>query len=164
MSIPISRSDTVVPTRRRPTTPADLHRLAGVARDRGIRHYQEATTGAWFATSATKPGAVYDVTGYSCTCEGFVYHGRCSHHSALLARLGWLPDVADVTPAPTPITAAATVPCRACGGRGLDPACGGHPSPSGPVTCECERCDGAGRRPAPTLTRPVADLVAIAAD
>ena len=88
MEIPTTSYDTVVPIRRRPITPAGLHRLAGVARDRGIRLYQEATTGAWFATSATTPGAVYDVTGYSCTCPGFCHHQRCSHHAALLERLG----------------------------------------------------------------------------
>ena len=164
MNIPTTSYDTVVPTRRRPTTPADLHRLAGLARDRGIRLYQERATGAWYATSATDPGAVYHLTGYSCSCPGFTAWQRCSHHAALLDRLGWLPDIAAVTPAPTPITAAATAPCRACGGRGLDPACDGHPTAAGRVACECERCDGAGRQPAPTPIRPVADLVAVAAD
>jgi len=118
MEVPTTPHDTVVPVRRRPTTAEDLHRLAGVARDHGIRLFQEVTTGAWFATSATKPDAVYDVTGYSCTCEGFTAWQRCSHHAALLARLGWLPDIAAVPPAPTPITAAASAPCRTCRGRG----------------------------------------------
>jgi len=140
VNIPVTRYDTAVPTRRRPTTPEDLHRLAGLARDRGIRLFQESATGAWFATSATDANACYYVTGYSCTCEGFVYHQRCSHHAALLARLGWLPDIAAVTTAPTPITAAATVPCRACGGRGFDPACTGHATAAGVVTCECPVC------------------------
>ena len=100
-----TRYDTAVPTRRRPTTPADLHRLAGVARGRGIRLFREAATGAWFATSATKRGTVYYVTGLSCSCEGFVHHQRCSHHAALLARLNWLPAVAP--------------PCARCRGRGF---------------------------------------------
>jgi len=117
MEVPTTPYDTVVPTRRRPTTPADLHRLAGVARDRGIRLYQEATTGAWFATSATKPGAVYYVTGYSCTCEGFVYHQRCSHHAALLDRLGWLPDIAGNVAGSPPVAVAP--PCVRCRGRGF---------------------------------------------
>jgi|GEM_PF-2424152 len=115
MNIPTAPSDTVVPTRRRPNTPADLHRLAGLARDRGIQLFQERATGAWFATSATDPGAVYHLTGFSCSCQGFTAWQRCSHHAALLARLGWLPDIADVTPAPV----AVAPPCRRCRGRGF---------------------------------------------
>ena len=88
MNVPVTRYDTVVPTRRRPTTSEDLHRLAGLARDRGIRLFLAAV-------------------------------------------------------APT---------CRTCRGRGFDPACTGHPTAAGVVTCECPRCGGSGRRPAP---RPI---------
>ena len=116
MEVPTTPYDTVVPTHRRPTTPADLHRLAGVARDRGLRLYQERATGAWFATSATDPGAVYHLTGFSCSCPGFVFHQRCSHHAALLGHLGWLPAVAD---AATNVVVAVAPPCVRCRGRGF---------------------------------------------
>jgi len=85
VNIPVTRYDTVVPTRRRPTTPEDLHRLAGLARERGVRLFQEATSGAWYATSATDATACYALTGYSCACAGFTAWQRCSHHAALLA-------------------------------------------------------------------------------
>ena len=114
MNIPVTRYDTVVPTRRRPTTPEDLHRLAGLARERGVRLFQEATSGAWYATSATDATACYALTGYSCACAGFTAWQRCSHHAALLAELGWLPDIADMTPA----LVAGAPPCARCRGRG----------------------------------------------
>jgi len=116
VNIPTTPYDTVVSTRPRSTTPADLHRLAGVARERGIRLYQERATGAWYSTSATDANACYYVTGYSCTCAGFVYHQQCSHHAALLARLGWLPAVAGAT---TNVVAAVAPPCARCRGRGF---------------------------------------------
>ena len=115
MSIPVTRYDTAAPTRRRATSPEDLHRLAGLARERGIRIYQDRATGAWHATSATDPGAVYHLSGYSCTCAGFIAWQRCSHHSALLDHLGWLPPVADAPPAPV----AVAPPCRRSRGRGF---------------------------------------------
>jgi len=116
VNVPTTPDDTVVPTRRRPTTPEDLHRLAGVARARGIRLYQESATGAWYATSATDANACYYVTGYSCSCEGFTYAGRCQHHAALLKRLGWLPAVAAVTT--TNVVVVVAPPCTRCRGRG----------------------------------------------
>ncbi|MDP9357891.1 MAG: hypothetical protein M3R02_21915 [Chloroflexota bacterium] len=66
-------------TRRpvRPTTPADLWRLADQARANGVRLLAEGLSGERFATSATEPGTIYYVTGVSCTCRGFCYAGRC---------------------------------------------------------------------------------------
>ena len=84
-------------------------RLARVARERGIKVYQEQSTGCWFATSASQPGKAHYVTGVSCACEGFVHTGACTHNAALLDSLGWLPAV---EPAP------ATMPCLACRGAG----------------------------------------------
>ncbi len=126
------------PVRRpvRPTTPADLWRLADQARTNGVRLFTEAATGARFATSATEPGTVYYVTGLSCTCRGFCYAGRCQHHSLLLAELGWLPDLEPVP--------AAIVTCPPCGGRGIDPACAGHSVAGMTVHCPCFACDGVG--------------------
>ena len=85
-------------------------RLAQVARERRIQVFQEVATGQWFATSASKPETLHRVTALSCDCLGFVAHQRCSHHSALLAKLGWLPRVDGQSPA--------TVACIACGGSG----------------------------------------------
>ena len=115
MNIPTMPSDTVAPTRRRPASPADLHRLAGLARERNVQVFQDAPSGRWYATSATRPGACYYVTGLSCECEGFVYHQRCSHHAALLERLNWLPPVADAANA----LVAVAPPCARCHNRGF---------------------------------------------
>ena len=87
-------------TRRvRPTTPANLWRLAEQGEQNGVRILTECVSGERFATSASEPGTVYRLTARSCTCKGFAYHGRCQHHSLLLAQLGWLPDV-DPEPEP----------------------------------------------------------------
>ena len=66
-------------------------RLARTAQQRGIQVFREVTTGCWFASSASKPETLHRVTAVSCDCLGFVAHQRCTHHSALLARLGWFP-------------------------------------------------------------------------
>ncbi len=93
----------------RPTTPADLHRLADQGRSNGVIILTEGDTGARYATSATQPGTIYFVTGFSCSCPGFVGHQRCQHHSLLLAELGWLPGVEDETD-PVPVATPTPVP------------------------------------------------------
>ena|SRR5579884_3639172 len=84
-------------TRRqaRPTTPADLWRLAEQGERNGVRLLTECLSGERFATSASEPGVIYRLTAYSCACKGFAYWGRCQHHSLLLKELGWLPDLDD---------------------------------------------------------------------
>ncbi len=109
------------PTRRpvRPTTPADLWRLADQARANGVRLLSEGLSGERFATSAIDPGTVYRLTAYSCTCtcKGFCHTGRCQHHSLLLAELGWLPDT-DPVVIDVVILDEQPAPCRACRGEG----------------------------------------------
>jgi predicted RNA-binding Zn-ribbon protein involved in translation (DUF1610 family) len=153
-------------TRRKPTTPADLHRLAGIARQRGLRLF-EPQPGHWYCTSASSPRALHVVTGFSCDCAGFAQHGRCTHHSLLLSELGWLPD-----PDPEPIVdsdeeravmdaiwgpieailgvplrdpAPTSVSCPECGGAGViyvaECEHAGSPYP------RCTTCDGTGRLP-----------------
>ncbi len=109
---------------------ASIVRLAQTAQQRGIQVFREVTTGQWFATSTSNPGTLHRVTAVSCDCLGFVAHQRCSHHSALLAKLGWLPRIAEELPATEPCAfckstgefwaegdwSAST--CGACGGRG----------------------------------------------
>ena len=108
----------------RPATPRDLHRLAALARERGVRLLREAASGGWYATSASRPDTIYFVTALSCTCPGFCHHGRCTHNSLLLDRLGWLPEVDDEDPEPDPAAPAAvaspTAPCPECRGRGSE--------------------------------------------
>jgi len=71
----------------------DLHRLAAQAERAGVRILVDHTTGAHIATSATDTTACYTVSvGGGCTCRGYTYWGRCTHHSLLLAQLGLLPD------------------------------------------------------------------------
>ena len=93
-------------TRTRPATAADFHRLADLAQERGLRVF-EASPNHWYCTSHSDPFRLHVVTGFSCDCQGFITHQRCSHHAALLAHLGWLPEI-DPQPAP----------CRHCRGRG----------------------------------------------
>jgi hypothetical protein len=85
--------------RTRPATAEDFHRLPELAQARGLRVF-EAGPHQWFCTSHTDPFALHVVTGLSCDCRGFLHHQRCSHHAALLAHLGWLPELEVESPAP----------------------------------------------------------------
>src|SRR5215207_9139269 len=85
----------------RPTTPADLPRLAALAQARGLQLTQEHES-VWFCSSASNDDAHY-VTGLSCDCRGFQEHQRCTHLALLLDHLGWLPAMeTEDAPAPTP--------------------------------------------------------------
>ena len=71
----------------------DLRRLAAQAERSGVRVLVDHTTGMHVATSATDASACYTVSVVNgCTCRGFTFWNRCSHHSLLLAQLGLLPD------------------------------------------------------------------------
>ena len=106
--------DTVTTLRpSRPTTVADYHRLAGLARERGLRLFEPAPN-RWYCSSHSDPFALHVVTGWCCDCPAFWRHARCTHHSLLLAHLGWLPD-------PTP---PALAPCGYCSGRGWETVTG----------------------------------------
>ena len=114
----------------RPTTPADLHRLAAVAHARGLRLTQESAT-VWFCSSASQHSDPHYVTGLSCDCRGFMEHQRCTHHALLLAHLGWLPVLEAAAPAPQSCfrcSGSGRIPndqherfdrCASCGGRGV---------------------------------------------
>ena len=78
-----------------------VRRLAAHARARGIRVLHEPISGEYYTTSATDPERLYRVTGFSCSCPGFIRWGRCGHHALLLDHLGWL---GDDDPDPTPVT------------------------------------------------------------
>jgi hypothetical protein len=142
--------------RTRPATPEDLWRLADLAHARGLRVF-EVGSQRWFCTSHSNPFALHVVTGFSCDCRGFMEHQRCSHHAALLAHLGWLPELEDAAPASA--TVDTTTDCPAC------PACCG----CGVVTYRtfeerCTTCGGSGVRPNHHLHDvPPAPMVAAAA-
>lgn len=122
-------------------TPATdpLHRLAEAARDRGVRILREATSGEYYATSGSDPELCYRVTGYSCSCPGFLRWNRCGHHSLLLLQLGWLPDD-DPDPAPPAGSVrASTIPCSVCNGRGIEHPFGDH------LAVVCLTCSGTGQ-------------------
>ncbi len=72
-----------------------------------------STVGRYFAESASQPGRLWFLTGFSCQCPGFVHRQTCRHHRALMTALGWI----DGTPEPTP-PAPASSSCPACHGSG----------------------------------------------
>lgn len=108
------------------TLATDLWRLAEEAERRGIRILVEAISGEHYATSFSEANTIYRLTGFSCTCRGFMRWQRCTHHSLLLAQLGWLPDVEDDPdddPDPDSPGAAvrpAEVVCMTCRGLGRE--------------------------------------------
>lgn len=74
---------------------------AAQAREAGIHLFRESRTGAYFATSQSRPGTLHRVTLASCNCLGFVRHQHCRHHSALvMAHL--LEELGPQTPVPDP--------------------------------------------------------------
>jgi hypothetical protein len=125
----------------RPTTPADLHRLAAVAQARGLRLTQESET-VWFCSSASQHGDPHYVTGLSCDCRGFMEHQRCTHYALLLAHLGWLPEVEDVS---TMVESPAPEACLWCAGSGRIPNDDLHQYDA------CAACKGTGQRSAPAI-------------
>jgi hypothetical protein len=137
--------------RTRPATAEDFHRLPELAQARGLRVF-EAGPHQWFCTSHTDPFALHVVTGLSCDCRGFLHHQRCSHHAALLAHLGWLPELEVESPAPQQ--------CFWCSGSGR------IPNDQHERYDRCEPCGGTGvRKPSPAIRpygRPAVEIVAAA--
>jgi hypothetical protein len=88
-----------------------LMRLADKARTSGVKLYIDKVDGRFYASSRSQPGTLHRLTGFSCTCQGFIRHSRCAHLAALHSALGWLED--DPEPEPTPIST-----CVECHGTG----------------------------------------------
>ncbi len=124
--------------------PMDFWRLAEEAERRGIRVLVEPISGEHFATSASKENILYRLTHYSCTCKGFLHWQRCTHHSLLLAQLGWLPDPEPDPAPPTPALAAGEErePCPDCDGTGRVIAFFGPDDEQGEA--DCGPCGGVG--------------------
>jgi hypothetical protein len=72
-------------------------RLAAKARQQGVK-LTRGEDGRHYASSTSTPGKLHYVTGLSCDCRGFIAHGRCKHHSALLSALGWLQSDPETDP------------------------------------------------------------------
>jgi hypothetical protein len=75
-----------------------LTRLATQARASGVKLYQDRNDGRFYGSSRSQPGTLHRLTGFSCTCPGFVRHSRCAHLAALHSALGWI----NVDPEPEP--------------------------------------------------------------
>src|SRR4051812_14733877 len=90
-------------------TPADLHRLALLGKERCLQIFQDFH-GGYFVTSFRAPDRLHHVTAVSCDSPAFITHGRCSHHALLLADLGWLPPLDDEPDPAAPGAAAVPVP------------------------------------------------------
>ncbi len=126
--------------------PMDFWRLAEEAERRGIRILVEPISGEHFATSSSRANVLYRLTGFSCTCKGFLHWQRCTHHSLLLAQLGWLPDPEPepdpVPPAPALAAGEERAPCSDCDGTGRVIAFYGPEDEQGEA--DCGWCGGAG--------------------
>lgn len=89
-----------------------LIRLADQARTSGVKLYQDRLDGRFYASSRSQPGTFHRLSGFSCSCRGFLQHGRCAHLAALHSALGWL-DIPDPTPP-------ASTCCPTCNGTGSE--------------------------------------------
>lgn len=73
------------------TTIAAHHARADAYRAEGgkLRRFGDPFTPApyYVATSTTRQGHTHTVNLTSCSCLGFVHHGHCKHHSALVVAL-----------------------------------------------------------------------------
>lgn len=84
------------PVRTWRTTVHDLHRMADEAAARGLRVFTVVSTGGWLVSSQRDESVLYPVDPVGgCVCHGYQRHQRCSHYGALIAALGWLPDLPD---------------------------------------------------------------------
>jgi hypothetical protein len=81
-----------------------LTRLLAKAKAEGVTITRDQD-GRYFALSVSTPGKRYLVTGFSCECRGFITHGRCKHHAALLSAMGWLDDADPEPPRSGPAVA-----------------------------------------------------------
>jgi hypothetical protein len=161
--------------RTKPATAADFHRLADLAHERGLQLFRDGSR--WYCSSASKPGESHYVTGFSCTCPGFVSHQRCTHHALLLERLGWLPEVEsvenDLGGKKLPEVASGShfdAGNTAVSGKFLPPLadcpdCSGCGLQSFPgYALPCETCNGSGVKPSHHLhDAPAPPMVATAA-
>ncbi len=139
-------------------TPTDFWRLAEEAEQRGIRILVEPISGEHFATSGKKVDIVYRLTGFSCTCKGFLRWQRCTHHSLLLAQLGWLPDPEpepDPSPAFPALPVLELVPCPECDATGQVVAFFGPEDEPGET--DCGLCGGAGEIEPERIVEPEGD-------
>jgi hypothetical protein len=84
-----------------------------------------STQGRFYAASASHPGKLYLLTGFSCQCAGFAYRQTCRHHRALMTALGWTEEAPQRIPAPKQTPKAdpepLTVRCSGCNGVGSHP-------------------------------------------
>jgi hypothetical protein len=148
------RNQVMEERRTRPATAPDFHRLADLAQERGLRLFRDGPR--WYCSSASDAGGCHYVTGLSCGCPGFLHHQRCTHHAALLAHLGWLPEAEAEAPAST--LSAVPPACFWCQGSGR------IPNDQHERYDRCETCGGSGVRPSHHLhDAPPAPMVSAAA-
>ncbi len=143
-------------------TPHDFWRLAEEAEQRGITILVEPISGEHFATSSSKANILYRLTGFSCTCKGFLRWQRCTHHALLLAQLGWLPDLEgepepdpDPSPASPALSVPGLVPCPECDATGQVVAFFGPDDEQGET--DCGLCGGAGEIEPERIVEPEGD-------
>ena len=126
---------------------AALIRLADQARTTGVKLYQDRAEGRFYASSRSQPGTFHRLSGFSCSCQGFIRHGRCAHLAALHSALGWL-DPEPTPPAVLPESGKTSPSCPTCNGTGSE--CGTVPSGRSwrYENTVCTSCHGTGQRTA----------------
>jgi hypothetical protein len=112
-----------------------------------------STEGRFYAESASTPGTLYLLTGFSCQCAGFAYRQTCRHHRALMSALGWSDEAPKRLPKPKPAKTdpePLTVRCKGCNGVGSHPGTVSTGPTSWTYTnVTCEDCHGTGKVSSP---------------
>jgi hypothetical protein len=112
-----------------------------------------STQGRFYAASASSPGTLYLLTGFSCQCAGFAYRQTCRHHRALMSALGWTETARESTPA-RPVLPKGPQGPKADPRRLPAPAKPSKQPEAEPLTVRCSFCNGVGSHPGTVSTGP----------
>jgi hypothetical protein len=112
-----------------------------------------STQGRFYAASASHPGKLYLLTGFSCQCAGFAYRQTCRHHRALMTALGWT-DAARVSTSSQPVLPKGPQGPEADPRRLPTPKSEPPKADPEPLTVRCSFCNGVGSHPGTVSTGP----------
>jgi len=127
----------------RPTTESQWGRALDRALSEGLDVLVEPISGEAFVESATRPGTLYAVSAFSCSCPAGQRGIPCKHRACYMAQIGVLALDPEPDPAGPALAPIASRPCFWCNGSGR--------VPNDYEQCydACSACAGTGTKPTP---------------